>query len=76
MKIPAPLLAAALLSACASAEYRDNNAAVDARPECAGTDYDNPAQGRPGWCDREAGTAWSSESEGMKVEFGAGDDDR
>ena len=63
------LLSVALLAnGCGSVEYKDTNAAVDARPECAGSD---PRPGEPveSWCKREKSGTWSSESKSEPVDF-------
>lgn len=66
--------ATALLSACGSFEYRDPNAAVDARPECDGS-AGRPGEPVPAWCDRTQEGTWSSESESAEIDFGVGDDE-
>jgi hypothetical protein len=63
------VVAALLLGACGSVEYKDTNAAVDARPEC------DKASVHPGdvvapWCTREQSANWSSETKGAPIEFG------
>lgn len=71
----APLL---LFSGCASMEYHDTNAAVDARPECAGTEYARNGEGVPGWCDRSSTVKWSSsgtDSDSAGLHFGGKDED-
>ena len=72
--LTATLSATALLSACGSVEYRDTNAAVDARPECDGS-MGRPGEPVPAWCDRTQEATWSSESESAEIDFGVGDDD-
>jgi hypothetical protein len=69
---PIALLALAA-AGCGSVEYRDNNAAVDARPECAGAVESRPGEGVPAWCDRSQEAVWSSGSESTGIRFG-GDD--
>ena len=64
-----PLLGIAVLaSACGSVEYKDTNAAVDARPECAGSD---PRPGEPveAWCKREQSATWSNRDTPEPVDF-------
>ena len=70
----AALTATGLLSACGGMEYRDTNAAVDARPECDGS-AGRPGEPVPAWCDRTGKATWSSESESTGIDFGVGDDD-
>lgn len=67
------LSAAAALSACGGVEYRDNNAAIDARPECASGPL-RPGETPPAWCDRKAEANWSSDRKGEKVDFKSKDD--
>lgn len=66
----------ALLAGCGSVEYRDTNAAVDARPECDGSQR-RPGEPVPAWCERSQEAAWSSESESesTEIDFGGGSDD-
>jgi hypothetical protein len=64
-----PLLGIALLaSGCGSVEYKDTNAEVDARPECAGSD---PRPGEPveSWCKREQSASWSNQHKPEPVDF-------
>lgn len=69
-----PLLAVALLlSACGSVQYRDTNAAVDARPECVGFDDSQPGAPVPEWCERTHEAVWSSDANDEPFDFG--DDD-
>ncbi|WP_148650600.1 hypothetical protein [Lysobacter capsici] len=63
-----PLLAAVALSACGGVEYRDTNAAVDARPECA-SGPTRPGETPPAWCERKTEAKWNSDSKGEKVDF-------
>lgn len=72
--IACALAAAVLLAGCANLEYRDTNAAVDARPECAGTDNARPGEGVPAWCERSSNAEWSN-SGSTKVKFGASGED-
>ncbi|MGQ4660826.1 hypothetical protein [Lysobacter sp. F6437] len=67
-------ITATLLSACGSMEYRDTNAAVDARPECDGS-VGRPGELVPAWCERTQEATWSSESDSAGIDFGVGDDD-
>lgn len=62
------LIAAAALSACGGLSYRDTNAAVDARPECASGPL-RPGETPPSWCERKVETDWKSDRGGEKVEF-------
>lgn len=73
MKILSLLVVALLLGACGSVEYRDTNAAVDARPECAGFDDSQPGEPVPEWCERAQEARWSSDSDDEPIDFG--DDD-
>jgi hypothetical protein len=68
VRIVAILAIALLASACGSVEYKDTNAAVDARPECAGS---TPQPGEPvtSWCRREQSTSWSSDSKTKPVDL-------
>jgi hypothetical protein len=68
------IAATVLLSACAGMEYRDPNAAVDARPECDGS-VGRPGEPVPAWCDRTGEASWSSESDSAGIDFGVGEDD-
>lgn len=52
---------AALTAACSSVEYHDTNAQVDARPECIGTDSDQPGYKPPMGCERRTEATWSSD---------------
>jgi hypothetical protein len=73
MRLPAVALLALpalLASGCASVEYRDTNAAVDARPECAGSAETRPGEGVPGWCERSQEASWSNEAESAEIRFG------
>jgi len=74
----APALAvavlAAALSACGGVSYRDTNAAVDARPECASGPL-RPGETPPTWCERKVQAEWKSDG-GEKVDFKKKDDER
>ncbi|MFL6591864.1 MAG: hypothetical protein ACJ8GK_04050 [Luteimonas sp.] len=61
-----------LASGCGSVEYKDTNAAVDARPECAGRD---PRPGEPveSWCKREQSANWSNQDTSKPIDFGGKD---
>ena len=65
-----------LLAACGSVEYKDSNAAVDARPECAGGST-RPGETVPPWCQREQAATWSSDSKDEPLDLGgtSGDSD-
>ena len=56
----ASLLAVALAGGCASYEYSDSNAAVDANPACASR-ADRPGEPVSAACEREGKTTWRSE---------------
>ncbi|MGY0617995.1 hypothetical protein [Lysobacter sp. A378] len=73
---PVTLLATLVIAGCSGVEYRDTNAAVDARPECSGADEGRPGEGVPAWCERSQEAVWSSDSEPAGIDFSAGDDDR
>ncbi|TWT22348.1 hypothetical protein FQY83_04775 [Luteimonas marina] len=61
MRMPtAMLLVAALATGCASQDYRDTNAAVDANPACASRP-DRPGEPVSAACERKAEATWSSE---------------
>ena len=65
-----------LLTACSSVEYHDTTAAVDARPQCAGMDEDEPNTVLPDWCERTQSATWRLGDEGMPApDFGGEDDD-
>ncbi|MGO1069797.1 hypothetical protein [Lysobacter sp. CA199] len=66
-------LIAAALSACGGLEYRDTNAAVDARPECASGPL-RPGETPPAWCERKVETV-RSERPDEKIDFKKKDDD-
>lgn len=68
-------LAVVALSACGGVEYRDTNAAVDARPECA-SGPTRPGETAPGWCERKSEANWSSDRKGEKVDFKKKDDEQ
>lgn len=57
-----------LLGACGSVEYKDTNAAVDARPECD-KGSKRPGEPVPPWCEREQSANWSTESKGKPIDF-------
>lgn len=68
-------IVAVLLGACGSVEYRDTNAAVDARPECAGFDDSQPGAAVPEWCERTQGATWTrNPDDGEPIDFD-GDDE-
>ncbi|MBB1089629.1 hypothetical protein H4F99_14180 [Lysobacter sp. SG-8] len=62
------------LAACATGEYYDTNAAVDARPECAGMGTERTGEPVPSRCQREQGMRWDSDSDD-KIEVDFSDDD-
>ncbi|MGO4262969.1 hypothetical protein [Lysobacter sp. TAB13] len=64
---------AAALSACGGLEYRDTNAAVDARPECA-SGPSRPGESPPGWCERKV-EAVRGDDKGEPVDFKKKKDD-
>lgn len=55
-----PLLAVVLVCGCASTEYRDTNAKVDANPLCASR-ASQPGEPMPPECERKTEASWSSE---------------
>jgi hypothetical protein len=67
--LPVAVVSALLLSACGSVEYKDTNAAVDARPECDKSSQ-HPGDAVPPWCKREASATWNSDSRAEPVDFG------
>ena len=67
------IASAALLSACASVEYRDTNAAVDANPQCALTE--KPGELPAPWCKREQSANWELGGKDTPVDFTGGDGD-
>jgi len=71
----AVLTLAAMLGACGGVEYRDTNAAVDARPECA-SGPTRPGETPPGWCERKLEATWNSQDASNKVDFKKKDDER
>lgn len=71
----AVLTAAAMLGACSGVEYRDTNAAVDARPECA-SGPTRPGETPPAWCERKLEAKWDSQGGSEKVDFKNKDDER
>ncbi len=71
--IACALAAVVLFSGCANVEYRDTNASVDARPECAGTENAKSGEGIPSWCERSSTVEWSS-SDSSEVDFGRKDE--
>jgi hypothetical protein len=77
MRIVMPLIAALLLGACSSTEYRDTNAAVDANPLCVGLDRDAPANLGPKECERKTETVlFQSEPKDSKpIDFSGKKDD-
>jgi len=70
-----PLLAAIALSGCGGVSYRDTNAAVDARPECA-SGPTRPGETPPSWCERKQEVDWKSDRGSEKVDFKKKDDQR
>lgn len=69
------LLLATLLGGCASYEYRDNHAAVDANPACASRP-DRPGEPVSAACERKAEAAWSTERKDARpIDFGRKQDD-
>ncbi len=70
-----PLLAAVALGGCGGVSYRDTNAAVDARPECASSPT-RPGETPPSWCERKQEVDWKSDRGGEKVDFRKKDDRR
>lgn len=67
MRTTLPVIAALLLCACSSVEYRDTNAAVDANPLCVGLDRDAPVNLGPKECERKTETVlFQSESKDSK----------
>ncbi|MGH8063493.1 MAG: hypothetical protein ACREO7_15925 [Pseudoxanthomonas sp.] len=77
MRIALPLIAALLLAACSSTEYRDTNAAVDANPLCVGLDRDAPVNLGPKDCERKTETVlFQSEPKDSKpIDFSGKKDD-
>lgn len=71
----AVVLLAAASSACGGMAYRDTNAAVDARPECASGPL-RPGETPPAWCERKVEAGWNSDRGGEKVDFKKKDDQR
>ncbi|MGH8083478.1 MAG: hypothetical protein ACREP7_23075 [Lysobacter sp.] len=63
-----PMAIAAVLSGCGSLEYRDTNAAVDARPECASGPL-RPGESAPGWCERKVEAVRSGDDKSEKIDF-------
>ena len=75
LSLLAPLLP---LSACASVDYYDTNAAVDARPECT-SQPDRPNEPVPAWCERKQGATIGSDRKDETIDLtgkGDKDDDR
>lgn len=67
--MPAALLALALAAGCASYDYSDSNAAVDANPACASR-ADRPGEPVSVDCEREAKASWSSgRKESAPIDF-------
>lgn len=69
MRITLLVATAALVSACGGVEYKDTNAAVDARPECVGTDPAHPSDKVPPWCKREIEATWSSDDKSEPLDL-------
>lgn len=74
MRILVLSAAVLVLAGCGSVEYRDTNAAVDARPECTGMGG-QPGEPVPEWCERSQEATWSSDDDSEPLDFD-GDDDR
>ena len=55
-----PILLIAFACGCASTEYRDTNAKVDANPLCASRP-DRPGEPMPAECERKTEAHWTSE---------------
>ncbi|MBX9401107.1 hypothetical protein K4L06_07255 [Lysobacter sp. BMK333-48F3] len=77
MRLPAlPAFAlVAALSGCGSVEYRDTNAAVDARPECT-SGPQRPGESPPAWCERKLEAKWGSSDNSEPVDFKQRDERR
>lgn len=77
MRLPAlsALALAAALSGCGSVEYRDTNAAVDARPECT-SGPQRPGESPPAWCERKLEAKWGSDGDSEPVDFKKRDEQR
>lgn len=59
-----------LFGGCTNVEYRDTNASVDARPECADSENARKGEGVPAWCERGATTElWSTKSQSSAISF-------
>lgn len=58
MRMLLPIATIVLACGCASTEYRDTNAAVDANPLCASRP-DRPGEPVPAECERKTETVWS-----------------
>jgi hypothetical protein len=69
MRLAMIAAATLLLAACGSVEYKDSNAAVDARPECEKGSL-RPGESVPPWCEREQSATWGSDDKGEPVDFG------
>ena len=67
------LVSVAALSACGGLQYRDTNAAVDARPECVSGPL-RPGESPPGWCERKVEAVRGSDSQSEKIDFRKKDD--
>lgn len=63
MRIALMVATTLLASGCGSVEYKDSNAAVDARPECVDSGTTRPGEPVPPWCKREQAATWSSDSD-------------
>lgn len=59
-----------LASACSGVQYKDTNAAVDARPECTGADQARPGAKIPLECERKTEATWSSDDAAKPLDFG------
>ena len=67
-KTMALLAVAAMAGGCASYEYADTNAAVDANPACASRP-DRPGEPVSMACERKAEAAWSTRRDSAPVDF-------
>lgn len=67
MRLPMliPVAAVVLACGCASNDYRDTNAAVDANPLCASR-ADRPGEPVSADCERKAEATWSTERKESK----------
>lgn len=65
-----PLFLVLTFAGCASAEYKDNAAAVARDPRCMDKPS-TPGQEPAPWCKPQTGTSWSS-GKGTKVDLSGG----